>query len=160
MSGPERTDGAGREVTAGEGLFDATDGAVHWPMERTEGRAREQGVAPPRTLVLARVAAPRRGMDGTTVDTPRAVAILQRVREEPCDVLPLPDDGIPVQRPRAVYAAPGAARDADEVTSEVRRVPFTVSSVSMTAVQETLPARRGWGADWLRRLLRWWRRET
>lgn len=135
---------------------------IHGPLERTQGRVGARGFAPPRTLVLARVAAPRRVSDAPPSTAPRAIAVLDRVHEEPCDFLPPPEDGVPVRRPRLTYVLDGAARRTDEVTSEVRRPPFTVGSTAPSA-GEPAPAEApplGGVRAWVERLARWWHSTT
>ena len=152
MSGGERTDGGARGDAAGEGLFDRTDGAIHGLPEHTQGRAAgARGVAPSRTLVLARVAAPRRASDAPAPAALRAIAVLARVRAESCDVLPPPEDGIPAARPRAAYGVDGTARRTAEVTSEVRRPPFVAESAGATPEASAPPQ-----PTWVARLARWW----
>lgn len=159
MSGEERTDGGARGDSAGEGLFDRTDGAIYGLPEHTQGRAvGARGVAPSRTLVLARVAAPRRASDAPAPAALRASIVLERVRTEPCDVLPPPEDGIPAARPRLAYAVDGTARRTAEVTSEVRRPPFMVESAAATSGPSAppQPPRTDGVRTWVERLTRWW----
>jgi hypothetical protein len=130
VSRGDRTDGGAREDTAGEGLLERTDGALRWPFDQTQGHAAPRGVSPTRTLVLARVAAPRRqaaspveargGEPAVAVHAPMR-AILTLARSEVGDALPPPDDGVPRARPRRAYAGEGSLHVGAEVTSEVPR---------------------------------------